>query len=118
MEHHDDQPPNHTTDSADKYGKEGDRDIVLKKQIRQEQEYQAKDGVNGQPHHQRGCSCDQGKHRDHCYDNHYEHDPFHGEPLYLNTVCADGESAADASIHQLPRETVWKIAEGFSTTHP
>jgi hypothetical protein len=23
--------------------------------------------------------------------------------LYLNTACADGESGADASIHQLPR---------------
>ena len=86
MEHQDDQPPNHTADSADKYGKEVDRDIVLKKQIRQEQDYQANDGVNGQAHHQRGCPRYQEQHRDHCYDNYYEHDPFHGEPLYTNSL--------------------------------
>ena len=62
MEHQDDQPPNHTADGADQYGKEVDRDIVLKKQIRQEQEYQANDSVNDQPHQQRGCSREQGQH--------------------------------------------------------
>jgi hypothetical protein len=85
MERQNDQPPNHTADSADKYVKEVDRDIVLKKQIRQEQEYQANDGVNGQSHQQRGCSREQEKHRDHSYDNYYEHAPFHEEPMYLNS---------------------------------
>src|SRR3954447_20216949 len=56
MEHQDDQPPNHTADSADKYVKEVDRNRRRNKQVCQEQEYQANDGVNGQSHQQRGCS--------------------------------------------------------------
>src|SRR5215216_5369918 len=87
MEHQDDQPPNHTADSADKYGKEVDRNRRRNSQVCQKQEYQANDGVNGQPHQQRGCSREQGEHREQCYANYYdEHDPFHGEPLYLNSL--------------------------------
>src|SRR3954447_8458785 len=56
MEHQDDQPPNHTADSADKYVKEVDRYRRRNEKVCQEQEYQANDGVNGQSHQQRGCS--------------------------------------------------------------
>ena len=40
MKHQDDQPSEYSADSTDQYGDEVDGDIVLKKQIRQEEEDQ------------------------------------------------------------------------------
>src|SRR5215208_3402840 len=62
MDNQDEQPPNHTTYSANEYRDEVDGNRGRNKEVSHEQEYQSNDGINGQPHQQRGCSREQGQH--------------------------------------------------------
>src|SRR5215218_4693432 len=49
-EHHNDQPPNHTTYDANKYGDEVDGNRWRNDQVRQEQEYHPNHAIDAQPH--------------------------------------------------------------------
>src|SRR5829696_7338768 len=108
MENQDQQPPNHTTYSANEYRDEVDGNRWRNNEVSQKQEYQSNDGINGQPHQQRGCSREQAQHCYHCYDNYYEHDPFHGDHYTRNLgslVSQEKSSGRVSSVcmHELPR---------------
>src|SRR5215218_674195 len=50
IEHHNDQPPNHTTYDANEYGDEVDGNRWRNDQVRQEQEYHPNHAIRAQPH--------------------------------------------------------------------
>src|SRR5215208_2834221 len=50
IEHHNDQPPNHTTYDTNEYGDEVDGNRWRNDQVRQEQEYHPNHAIRAQPH--------------------------------------------------------------------
>jgi hypothetical protein len=84
MEYQDDQPSNHTTNSADEHGEHVDGYVVRQNKVRQQQENYPYNPVDDEVPQVASAA---GKHQQDYYHHQYEYDYFHQLPFYTKDRC-------------------------------